>query len=375
MIYADNAATTQLDKDALTAMLPYLNEEFANPSQPYSFSKFPKKALKEARQIIANCIGADENEIFFTSGGSESNNWVIKGLLPTYHSGNIITSAFEHHSILHSCSFMEKLGFEVEYLQPSIAGFIDPLLLQTTISSHTKLVSIMLINNEIGTIQPIKELCKIAHQSDVYFHTDAVQAIGNINVNVKDLNIDMLSASAHKFNGPKGIGFLYIKNGVKLPSFIDGGSQEFEKRAGTENVASIIGMAVALQKKIKALHDNYTKLQELNKVLLSELELSGLDYRINGEQPKSPGTISLSFKNCNGEMLLHRLDLMKIYVSTGSACNGNNDEVSHVLKAIHVPDEYARGTIRISINPYLTIQNMKQIVEAISSIINKGRTV
>lgn len=175
MIYADNAATTQLDKDALTAMLPYLNEEFANPSQPYSFSKFPKKALKESRQIIANCIGADENEIFFTSGGSESNNWAIKGLLPTCHSGNIITSAFEHHSILHSCSFMEKLGFDVIYLQPSIAGFINPLLLQTTISPHTKLVSIMLINDEIGTIQPIKALCKIAHQSNIYFHTDAVQ--------------------------------------------------------------------------------------------------------------------------------------------------------------------------------------------------------
>lgn len=372
MIYADNAATTQLDKDALTAMLPYLNEEFANPSQPYSFSKSPKKAIKEARQIIANCIEANEDEIFFTSGGSESNNWAIKGLLTIYQAGNIITSTFEHHSILHSCSFMEKLGFRVIYLSPSKAGFIDPLWLQSYISPHTKLVSIMMINNEIGTIQSIKELCEIAHQKNIYFHTDAVQAIGNINVNVKDLNIDMLSASAHKFNGPKGIGFLYIKNGIKLASFIDGGGQEFGKRAGTENVASIVGMAVALQKKVKILNDSYLKLQELNQVLLSELESSGLNYRINGEQPKYPGTISLSFKDYDGEMLLHRLDLMKIYVSTGSACNGNNTEISHVLKAIQAPEDYAKGTIRISLNPHLTIQNIKQIVEATSKIINKS---
>lgn len=368
MIYADNAATTQLDKDALAAMLPYLNEEFGNPSQPYSFAKSPQKAIKKARNIIAQSIGANDNEIFFTSGGSESNNWAIKGLLPTHLNGNIITTAFEHHSILNSCSFMEKLGFSISYLTPSAAGFIDPSQLQDKITPETKLISVMLINNEIGTIQPIKELCNIAHQNNIYFHTDAVQAIGHINVNVKELGVDLLSASAHKFNGPKGIGFLYIKEGTKISSFIDGGSQEKNKRAGTENIAYIIGMAAALQKNIERLQENYTNLKKLEKTFITELEQSGLIYNINGRNPKFPGTISLSLKNCNGEMLLHRLDLMKIYVSTGSACNGSNTEISHVLQSIQLPNDFAKGTIRISINPSFTNQDIKQIIQAINQI-------
>lgn len=248
MIYADNAATTKLDIEAFEAMKVYLLDDYANSSQPYSFSRAAKKALKSARQTIAECINAEPEEIFFTSGGSESDNWAIKGIAQNGNLGKIVVSAIEHHAILRSCAELERAGYDVEYIKPNIDGIVTAGCLATHISGKIKLVSVMLVNNELGTVQPIKELSAIAHEQGTIFHTDAVQAMGHIKIDVKDLGVDLLSASAHKFNGPKGIGFLYIKKGTSIRPLINGGDQEFRQRAGTENIASIVGMAVAVEK-------------------------------------------------------------------------------------------------------------------------------
>lgn len=370
MIYADNAATTKLDKDAFEAMKPFLLEEYGNASQPYLFSRSAKNALKLARSRIAKCINAEPTEIYFTSCGTESDNWAIKSSALIYGDTQaIITSQIEHYAILNACSFVEKMGFPVAYLPVDKLGIVQPPTLSTFISSNTKLVSIMFSNNEIGTIQPIKELCQIAHQNNAIFHTDAVQAVGHIPIDVKELDLDMLSASAHKFNGPKGIGFLYIKNGITLSSFMDGGSQEFGKRAGTENIASIVGMSVALENNCFKLKENAAKLNELEAILIRGLKESNIEFIQNGHPQHIPGNISLSFKNAGGEMLLHRLDLMGICVSTGSACNSQETETSHVLNAIQVPDEYINGTIRISLGVDNTISEVKHIVDSLKKIL------
>lgn len=347
-IYADNAATTALDKTAFEAMTPWLLSEFGNPSQPYSFSRKPKKALAEARAIIAECIGAFPEEIFFTSGGTESDNWAIKGsaFADMLHKP-MITSAFEHHAILNSCKSIERLGYPVKYLQPTKSGQITPDELEKNLSDD-RLVSIMFANNEIGSIQPIKGLCKVAHSRGALFHTDAVQAIGHVKIDVHSLGVDMLSASAHKFNGPKGIGFLYIRNGVNLPPYADGGAQEHGHRAGTENVASVVGMATALKLNCDAIEDNQRKVYTLEKMLLEGLNASGIDYIRNGENTL-PGLISLSFAGYNGETILHRMDLMGISISTGSACDSVRTEISHVLRAIRLEKSFAKGTIRVSL--------------------------
>lgn len=369
MIYADNAATTKLDIKAYEAMTPWLLDEYGNASQPYSFARMPKRAIAEARATIANCIGAFPEEIYFTSGGTEGDNWVIKGTaLASSVSCSIITSAFEHHAILHSCSRVEKLGHEIKYLEPTNDGIITPNELEKQLSGNTKLVSVMLANNEIGSIQPIKELCEVAHDNGALFHTDAVQAVGHISIDVHELGVDLMSASAHKFNGPKGIGFLYIRKGIDLDAYIDGGSQESGLRSGTENVASIVGMAVALKDNCERLYDNQTHLKKLEESLLNTLRDNKVRFHLNGSEDRLPGLLSLSFPGKDGEAILHRMDLMGISISTGSACDSVNTEISHVLKAIKLQENLAKGTVRISLGRSNTLEEAIIIANNLSKI-------
>lgn len=369
-IYADNAATTKLDKEAFEAMIPWLTEEYANPSQPYSLSRPAKKAVADARATIAACINADPDEILFTSGGTESDNWAIKGISATNNTRRAtITSAFEHHAVLRSCEAIERLGYPVAYIWPDQNGIITPYALRSIITNQTILVSVMYVNNELGTIQPIQELCEIAHAHNALFHTDAVQAVGHTEIDVKKLGVDMLSASAHKFNGPKGIGFLYIRKGVKLSPYANGGAQEFGLRAGTENVASIVGMAVALKNNIGALKANQEKVKSLEDLLIDQLDKSQIPYIRNGSHQTQPGIISLSFEGKDGEAILHRMDLMGVYISTGSACDSKNTEISHVLKAIKADERLAKGTIRISLGKENAVEDIKAIVQALAQIL------
>lgn len=366
-IYADNAATTRLDSMALDAMMPWLKEEYGNASQPYSFARAPKKALAEARETIAECINAKPEEIFFTSGGTESDNWAIKGSAfadPDYRT--TITSQIEHHAVLRSCTAIERLRYPVVYLPVDQTGTVLPETLERYITNQTRLVSIMLANNEIGTIQPIKDLSKIAHAHGAVFHTDAVQAVGHIPIDVQQLGVDMLSASAHKFNGPKGIGYIYIRHGTQIDSFMDGGNQENGMRAGTENIAAIVGMAVALKNNCEHMNENISHVKALEQQFLDGLRSAGVPFVRNGGQNTLPGLISLSFQNQSGETLLHRLDLKGICVSTGAACNGRNTEISHVLQAIGLTKDLIQGTIRVSINDY----NAKELQNITDSLVN-----
>ena len=369
-IYADNAATTKLDIDAFEAMKPFLLEEYGHASQPYSFARSAKNALKNARAQIAACIGALPEEIYFTSGGTESNNWVIKSsALSDLQKRPMITSQIEHHALLNACASVERLGYPVEYLSVNSNGEVVPETLERMMNDRIRLVSVMFSNNEIGTIQPVENLAKIAHSSGALFHTDAVQALGHLRINVAELDVDFLSASAHKFNGPKGVGFLYIKKGIQLPPYSDGGAQEFGLRAGTENVAGIVGMAVALQKNCAEIEIHARRLYELEEKMLCRLNKYGIDYIRNGGNERVPGNLSLSFKHANGEALLHRLDLMGICVSTGSACDSVNSSISHVLRSISLDDEYANGTIRISLGRDNTEEHVIQIAESIVKIL------
>ena len=370
IIYADNAATTQLNKAAFEAMVPWLTEDYGNASQPYSLARSPKKALVDARTTIARCINALPEEIYFTSGGTESDNWAIKGSAfvdPEKHA--TITSAIEHHAVLRSCEAIEKLGYPVAYLGVTSDGIVTPEALQTINTDETRIVSVMYVNNEVGTIQPIRKLAEIAHNHGALFHTDAVQAVGHIPVDVKALGVDMLSASAHKFNGPKGVGFLYIRKGIQIGRFADGGSQEKGFRAGTENIAGIVGMAVALENACKISASEMGRLAELRTLLIDKLAEAGIDYIVNGGDIVYPGTINLSFNDSDGERILHRLDLQGICVSTGSACDSVNTQISHVIRALNVPDEYAKGTIRISFGRYNTIEDVEAIVTALTKIL------
>lgn len=368
MIYADNAATTKLDIDAFEAMKPFLLEEYGNASQPYSFSNSAKRALKNAREAIANCIGAFPDEIYFTSGGTESDNWAIK---IASEEGDIITSAIEHHAILNACNGIEKKGKSVVYVPVSKEGIVEIDYLEKSITGKTKLISVMYANNETGTIQPIKQIAEIAHKYNCLFHTDAVQAVGHVHMNVHELGIDLLSASAHKFNGPKGIGFLYVRRGVSLHSYLDGGSQEKGMRAGTENVASIVGMAVALRNNCAHLNENISHILNLEKALISKLEKSNIAFLRNGGECCLPGVVNLSFKGIEGEMLLHRLDLLGICISTGAACDSKETKISHVIDAIKVPEEYAEGTVRISLGKYNSEQEIDKIADSMIEIVRK----
>ncbi len=369
MIYADNAATTKLDDDALNAMLPFLRDQYGNASQPYSFSRSVKKALKEARETIASCISANPEQILFTSCGTESDNWAIKGLALSHSiSWKVAVSEIEHHAILNPCKQLEEIGYKVDYIPVDKNGLID---LQCTENIKSDLVSVMFANNEIGTIQPIKDLCRVAHENGALFHTDAVQAIGHLKIDVQDLDVDFLSASAHKFNGPKGIGFLYAKNPNLLSPFICGGAQECGLRAGTENIASIVGMSVALKKNCEEIDANKKHLMMLENVLLGALKTSEIDFIRNGARERIPGNVSLSFKGCDGEALLHLLDLNGICVSTGSACDSKNTQVSHVLKAIALDEEYAKGTIRISLGKNNCVDEIRKIADSLIESVGK----
>ena len=371
MIYADNAATTKLDNNAFEAMRPYLLEQYSNASQRYSFSRSAKKALKQARETIATCINASPEEIYFTSGGSESDNWALKGTMFEFGDQRIlITSQIEHHAILRSAASIERMGYPVVYLPVDEKGTVLPETLETNITDQTKLVSVMFSNNEIGTIQPVRELADIAHKHGALFHTDAVQAVGHVLVDVQELGVDMLSSSAHKFNGPKGVGFLYIKNETKLHSFIDGGAQEFGMRAGTENVAAIVGMAEALRINCEHMSVNTNHLLKLEGIVLEKLQSASIEFMRNGSDRRVPGNMSLSFRNASGEMLLHRLDLMGICVSTGSACDSQNTQISHVLDAINLNKEYAEGTIRVSLGKDNTIEEAQYIADAIIKVLS-----
>lgn len=368
-IYADNAATTKLDIDAFEAMKPFLLNEYSNPSQPYSFSRESRKAIREARASIAECINAEPDEIYFTSGGTESDNWALKGIaLACPEKKTILTSKIEHHAILNACKSLEYLGYPVTYLSVNKYGEVDLKTLIESITSKTLNVSIMYANNEIGTIQNIKELASIAHNNGAVFHTDAVQAVGHIQIDVKDTDVDLLSASAHKFNGPKGVGFLFIKRGTKIVSLLDGGAQEHNLRAGTENTAGIVGMAVALKKSCAQLESSKHYLRALEKQFIECLNLTKIKYIRNGSQNRIPGNISLSIAGTSGETILHRLDLKGISISTGSACDSINTQVSHVIRAINVPDEYKEGTIRISLSKDNTSDDILKIVEALESV-------
>lgn len=368
-IYADNAATTQLDMDAFEAMKPYLLGEYGNASQPYSFARTAKKALKNSRETIAQCIGAEPEEIFFTSGGTESNNWAIKG---TAFSGStkhaFITSVIEHHAILRPCADIESMGYSVSYLPVDCTGTVDVGTLSEYINSDTRLVSIMTANNEIGSIQDISALAAIAHSCGAIFHTDAVQAVGHIEIDVNLLGVDMLSASAHKFNGPKGIGFLYVRKDTPLTPYASGGGQEHHMRAGTENVASIVGMATALKKNVAFMKDTATHLTALENRLLAGLSAANIRFSRNGSNAHIPGNLSLSFPGYSGEALLHRLDLMGICVSTGSACNSQETQISHVLQAIGLEPDLANGTIRLSFGRNNSENDIDIIVESLQRI-------
>lgn len=372
MIYADNAATTKLCPEAYDAMKPYLLDVYGNASQPYSFARPAKTALQKARETIASCIGALPEEIYFTSGGTESDNQTIKfSLFFDKDKNEVITSQIEHHAILNSCKAVQSLGIPVEYLLVDEKGLVHPSDLKKCISDRTGLVSIMYGNNEIGTIEPIAELAKIAHSSGALFHTDAVQAVGHIPIDVHALNIDFLSASAHKFNGPKGIGFLYVKNGIAIHPYMDGGSQENNIRAGTENVASIAGMSAALKMNVERLSDERRKLQDIENTFICTLRETGMNFIRNGSEYHLPGNVSVSFQGADGEMLLHRLDLKGICISTGSACDSVNTQISHVIKAINVPTEYAEGTIRVTFGANNTKADAIGIANAIKNILQQ----
>lgn len=369
MIYADNAATTKLDEEAYQAMIPYLCEKYGNPSQPYLFSRETKKALKESREIIADVICADPSEIYFTSGGTESDNWAIKSNCKLHENKNeVITSHIEHHAILNSCNSLKQFGEKIKLLDVNEYGIVSEEKLSKAITDNTRLVSIMLANNEIGTIEPIKNLCEIAHECGIPFHTDAVQAVGHIDINVKTLGVDLLSASGHKFNGPRGIGFLYIRKGTSISPYFDGGAQEFGMRAGTENVPAIVAMAVALKRNNAQLKEYLIKMEQLENVFLNTLSKLNVSFIRNGIN-QLPGNVNISIKNAEGEMLMHRLDLMGICVSTGSACDSKSTQLSHVIKAIKVPQNYAEGTLRISFGKYNTSQDAVDIAKAIAKIV------
>lgn len=367
MIYADNAATTQIDKDAFEAMIPFLTNEYGNASQPYSFAIREKKALKDAREMIAECINADPDEIYFTSGGTESDNWAIK-MGNKIRGGNVVTSEIEHHAVLNACDAIKKDGIEIKYLSVDRTGVVDIDNAKNIIDKNTGLVSVMMANNEIGSIQPIKELSRIAHDKGAIFHTDAVQAVGHIPIDVKELNVDLLSASGHKFNAPKGIGFIYIKKGVNIDPYMSGGAQERKMRAGTENVASIVAMAVALSNNVQRIDEHKLKLEKYERMLIEALSRSNIDFVLNGSTHKVPGNVNISFRNMEGEMILHRMDIMGIEISTGSACDSVNTQISHVIKAIKVPDDFAEGTIRISFGKNNTETEVTRIIEALINI-------
>ena len=368
--YLDNSATTKVFPGVLSIMQTTYQSDFGNPSSMHVIGMKAEEYIKTAAERIAKTMKIDAKELIFTSGGTESDNWAIKGVaFASQQRRNIVTTAFEHHAVLRACASIEAQGYPVAYINPDSNGFITATALEAIVSPETMLVSVMMSNNEIGTIQPIQQLAQIAHKCGALFHTDAVQCIGHIPIDVKELDVDMLSASAHKFNGPKGIGFLYIKKGVSIEPLLNGGAQEKGSRAGTENVAAIVGMAVALKKNCRDMGAVSAHISHLEGALINSLNSAGISYVRNGSGNLIPGNMSLSFPGFEGETILHRLDLMGIQVSTGSACDSENTQISHVLRAIGVTEQIAQGTIRISLGRDNTIDEISAISSAICKII------
>lgn len=377
-VYADNAATTKLSPAVLEAMMPYLTEEYGNPSSLYRFGNHAKRAIEQARKEVADVLGAEPFEILFTGGGTEADNWIkeIMRSLKARGKNHFITSAVEHHALLHSAQRLQKEGFEVTFIPVDREGRIDPEQVRAAIRPETGLVSIMFANNEIGTIYPIKEIGAICRQAGVLFHTDAVQAAGHLPINVKEMNIDLLSLSAHKFHGPKGVGAFYCRRGIPLPSLIDGGAQERGKRAGTENVAGIVGLGAALRLANEEMSETSARVSAMRDRLIDGILQTVPMCRLNGPRHnRLPGNCNISFLGIEGESLLLRLDLAGIAASSGSACASSSLDPSHVLLAIGLPHEVAHGSVRLSLSDYNTEEDVDYILEKLPEIVSTLRSM
>ena len=378
LIYLDNAATTKTAPEVVDAMLPYFTEHFGNPSSVYGFAAANKEVITKQREIIAKALGAKTEEIYFTAGGSESDNWALKATAEAYESKgkHIITTKIEHHAILHTGEYLQKRGYEVTYLDVDENGIVSPEAVEAAIRPDTILVSVMFANNEIGSIQPIKEIGEIAHKHGVLFHTDAVQAFGQVPINVDEMNIDMLSSSGHKLNGPKGIGFLYIRKGVKIRSFIHGGAQERKRRAGTENVPGIVGYGLAAERANKSMKERTAKEIEIRYHMISRI-LTEIPYvRLNGDKVKRlPNNINVSIQFIEGESLLLMLDNFGICASSGSACTSGSLDPSHVLLAIGLPHEIAHGSLRMTLSEETTMEDVDFVVDRLKEIVAHLRSM
>ena len=375
-IYFDNAATTKLDDEVLKEMLPYLKDNYGNPSSIYKLGREARKAIEDSREKIAKVLNCKANEIYFTAGGSESDNTAIKGIAKANkkRGNHIITSKIEHPAVLETCKQLEKEGFEITYISVDEKGIVDLEELKKSIKPTTILITIMFANNEIGTIQPIEEIGKIAKENNIYFHTDSVQAVGSIKIDVQKLNIDSLSLSGHKFYGPKGVGALYVKTGVPFEKFISGGHQERNKRAGTENVAGIVGIGKAIELAYENLDEYNKKIKELRDYYVKQVEEKIPYIKINGDMEKRlPGNSNISFRFIEGEGLLLNLDLKGICASSGSACTSGSLDPSHVLLAIGLPHEIAHGSLRVSIGKYNTKEEIDYLIENLMEIVTRLR--
>ena len=378
MIYLDNAATTKVADSVVDAMLPYFKEYYGNASSIYQLGAKSKEALDESREYIAGTLGAKTNEIYFTAGGSESDNWAIKVTADAYaqKGKHIITSAIEHHAVLHTCEYLEKHGYEVTYVGVDENGVIKLDELKAAIRPDTILISVMFANNEIGTIQPIKEIGEIAKEHGILFHTDAVQAYAQVPINVDEMHIDMLSASGHKLNGPKGIGFLYIRKGIKIRSFVHGGQQERGRRAGTENIPGIVGLAAAAKRSFSMLEEKMQKEIGLRDYLISRIEAEIPYCRLNGDRKKRlPNNVNFSFQFIEGESMLILLDSKGIAASSGSACTSGSLDPSHVLLAIGLPHEIAHGSLRLTLSEENTKEELDYVVEQLTAILERLRSM
>jgi len=376
IIYMDHAATTYVKKDVVAAMLPYLTEQFGNPSSIYGIARESRRAVDAARAQVAQALNADPVEIYFTSGGSESDNWALKGVAwANRKRGNhIITTRIEHHAILHACQFLEREGFDITYLPVDRYGLVDPVTLEAAITDKTILISIMYANNEIGTIEPIAELGAIARAHKVYFHTDAVQAIGNVPIDVKAQNIDMLSLSAHKFYGPKGVGALYIKKGVRIENLVHGGAQERKRRAGTENLAGIVGMGKAIELATADIPGHNAKIRAMRDRLVTTVLAEIPHTRLNGHPEKRlPGNFNISFEFIEGESMLLWLDDEGICASTGSACTSGSLEPSHVLLATGLPVEVSHGSLRLTLGDVNTEADVDTVLAVLPKVVMRLR--
>lgn len=375
-VYMDYSATTPVKKEVLDAMLPYFSEHFGNPSSLYSIAQESKEALEKARGQVASLIGAKANEVFFTAGGSEADNWALEGVADALKDkGNhIITTEIEHHAILHTAEYLEKHGIDVTYLDVDAEGRVNPEDVKNAITDKTVLISIMMVNNEVGTIEPIKEIAEIAHNHGILFHTDAVQALGNVPIDVDNMSIDLMSMSGHKIYGPKGVGALYIRKGTKISNFIHGGAQEMKKRAGTENLAGIVGFGKAAELAKENLESHINRVSELRDYFISEVTSKIPDTIVNGSmEHRHPGNANISFEYIEGESMLILLDMNGISVSTGSACSSKSLTPSHVLSAMGIPVERIHGTLRFTIGDPTTKEDIDYVIEKLVEIVQKLR--